>query len=34
MGIFSSIKDAIFGPMRSRIGVDEDFREELRLMAA
>ncbi len=26
--------DAIATPMRSRIGVDEDFREELRLMAA
>lgn len=26
--------DAVVTPMRSRIGVDEDFREELRLMAA
>lgn len=26
--------DAVSTPMRSRIGVDEDFREELRLMAA
>jgi RimJ/RimL family protein N-acetyltransferase len=26
--------DAVVAPMRSRIGVDEDFREELRLIAA